>query len=151
MRSILIALTLAASAFLPAAAEAGASECLPSGAAVFAAHPNAAHASWEGRSHPGQRCWYMDSQIGAHLREGLKREADNSSEHRISTEADGPTRPSSVSTPVPRKRPESAPPATEPAPAPVQIADLAPNQPLRNAMESYVVDQYWVLMWRARN
>ncbi len=134
MRSILIALTFAASALLPAAAGA---ECLPSPEAVRAIHGQGAWSSYHHVN--GRLCYFLGER---HTKIAAR-------------------------SPVPRERPLTAPPVirtgppdrprlpetTEvaPPPAPVQLADLSPDQPLREAMENYVRDRYWVLMWRARN
>jgi hypothetical protein len=40
---------------------AAASECLASPAAVFAAHPNASHASYTSHMKRSERCWYADA------------------------------------------------------------------------------------------
>lgn len=180
MRSTLLALTLAASALLPAAAGASiTTECLPSLQAARAAHP-IEHLAWSGRcyfkGHRGDRsigkrnstratarpdedmrrvtavgdgqsgrpggaersATGTNSQIGAQLRQGGHATRPARDTQRIHQEAGGPTRPSSAS-------------ASLAPPPPVQIADLVPNQPLREAMESYVAGKYWVLMWRMRN
>jgi hypothetical protein len=42
-------------------ADAAASECFASSAAVFAAHPNASHASYTLRVKKSERCWYADA------------------------------------------------------------------------------------------
>lgn len=155
MKRAILALVLV---LLPATADAY--ECLPSSVAVFAAHPKALHASWEGRSQPGRKCWFAgypgdqrpgksiratarpdgdmrrvtasgdgrqvdpvgnkssvtgtNSQIEAHLREGIKTKA---------TEAGGPTRPSLASTPLAFAAPIAAPPAPVAPAAPVLAPD----------------------------
>jgi hypothetical protein len=45
----------------PAAHAAAAAECFAKPAAVFAAHPNAAHVSYTLRARRGERCWYADA------------------------------------------------------------------------------------------
>lgn len=45
----------------PAAHAAAPTECFANSAAVFAAHPNASHASYSLRMKKSQRCWYADA------------------------------------------------------------------------------------------
>ena len=130
MRPIIIALaTLAASAFLPAVAGA---ECLPSSEAVFAAHPHAVHASWEGRSHHGRRCWYEDGERHRISRDTARPDGDM---RRTAGLADGRSargsgeQPATATnlaarSPVPRQRSHTAPPIRT-----VPIDETAPHWP----------------------
>lgn len=110
MRSIIFALTLAASAFLPAVAGA---ECLPSPVAVRAAHGHSAWSTY--RTINGHRCWM---------------EGERPSERHTKVAARSP---------VPRQRPHTAPPIRtvpidETAPRWPETTEVAPPAPLPCAL-----------------
>jgi hypothetical protein len=61
MKRLILPLALISAGLGCQAAHAAPTECFARPSAVFAAHPNASHASYSLRVKKGERCWYADA------------------------------------------------------------------------------------------
>jgi hypothetical protein len=109
MKRLILPLALISAGLGSHAANALPSECFAKPSAVFAAHPNASHASYSLRVKKGERCWYADV---------------------FRTEAKPQLR--QVAMAVPKSEPEQA--ATAPAPQPRTTAVAPLPQPRTTGM-----------------
>jgi hypothetical protein len=61
MKRLILPFALIGAGLCSQAADAAPTECFAKPSAVFAAHPNATHASYSLRVKRGERCWYADA------------------------------------------------------------------------------------------
>jgi hypothetical protein len=109
-----------------AAHAAAPAECYASPVAVFAAHPNAAHASYTRRVKGSERCWFADS-----VNSDAKAKA-KPAPHPVATVARSSAPPPAITAPAPQPHAMAVAPAEQPrtaavAPAPrPRIPAIAP-------------------------
>jgi hypothetical protein len=152
MKRLILPLALISAGLGSPAAQALPSECFAKPSAVFAAHPNASHASYSLRVKKGERCWYADAfrtdtreqprQVAMAIPESAPREAMTAPAPQPRTTAAAPaSQPRTTAiAPAPQSRTTAIVPVPQPRIAAVAPAVQPRTRAITPALQPFVIE-----------